>query len=202
MTDDRQRLALYEDVEAALLQGGSDRAMREVAGLLAVHLADRMDKKDRRTSDPAVQETLFRHSIRTFPESPYAARSLGYKLEHEGRALEAMELYRDQLARSDAERLDLRLLLASCCSPYLDDGRQGFTRCAEHNVGIRAWVHVGHAAVRIFYDSPAKKHVVLFSCTQSIRTRYFVVMNPQIFKGVERDSTPRALHQDVRHAAP
>lgn len=129
MTDDRQRLALYEDVQAALLEGGSNTTMREAAGLLAVNLAEVMDKKDRRASDPAVQETFFRHSIRVFPESPVAARSLGYKLEQKGRELDAMELYREELARSSTERLDLRLLLASCCSPFLDYGRRGNMRC-------------------------------------------------------------------------
>eukprot|EP00903_Cladosiphon_okamuranus_P020162 g18511.t1 len=137
---DTQRLALYEDVEAALLEGGSNATMREAAGLLAVNLAEFMDKKDRRTSDPAVQETFFRHSIRTFPESPVAARSLGYKLEQSGRELEAMELYREQLARSSTERLDLRLLLASCCAPFLDDVRQGNIRFSRVSNEIRRLV--------------------------------------------------------------
>lgn len=134
MTDDTQRLALYEDVEAALLQEGNNRTMREAAGLLATNLAEAMDRQDGRTSDPAVQETFFRHSIRTFPESPVAARSLGYKLEQGGRELEAMKLYREQLARSSTERLDLRLLLASCCSPFLEDGRQGDMRCGGQHI--------------------------------------------------------------------
>lgn len=129
VTDDRQRLALYEDVEEALLEGGSKKAMREAAGLLAVNLAERMDRLGRRDSDPAVQETFLRHSIRTFPESPVASRSLGYKLEQTGRELEAMDIYREGLARSNTERLDLRLLLASCCPPFLDDGLQGDIRC-------------------------------------------------------------------------
>lgn len=144
MTDDRQHLALYEDVEAALLEGRSNRTIRKATGLLAVNLAESMDKEDGRASDPAMQETLFRHSIRTFPESPVAARSLGYKLEQGGRGLEAMSLYREELARSSTERLDLRLLLASCCSPFLDDGHQGNMRC-------RAQCTVGTAAVRLSF---------------------------------------------------
>lgn len=149
MADDRKRLALYEDVEAALLEGGSNTTMTEATGLLAVNLAEAMDIQDRRNSDPVVQETLFRHSIRTFPESPVAARSLGHKLEQGGRELEAMKLYREGVARSSTERLDLRLLLASCCSPF----RQGDMRCrARHNLSIRGWVNVGSAAVRILCD--------------------------------------------------
>lgn len=140
VTDDRQRLALYEDVEEALLEGGSNITTREAAGLLAVNLAEFMDRQDGRASDPAVQETFFRHSIRTFPESPVAARSLAYKLEQAGRELEAMKIYREGLARSSTERLDLRLLLASCCSPFLDDDLQGNIRCRVQCVtlGIHA----------------------------------------------------------------
>lgn len=125
--DDRQRLALFEDVEKALIETEDNIAMREAAGLLGANLAGAMDKYDRRAADPAVQEAFFRHSIRTFPESPIAARSLGYKLEQRGQELHAMEIYREGLARSP-ERLDLRLLLASCCSPFLDDGEQSDMR--------------------------------------------------------------------------
>lgn len=114
---------LFEDVSQALIEAGNRTAMREAAGLLGANLADAMDTYDRRAAaDPAVQEAFFRHSIRTFPENPVAARSLGYKLEQKGHELKAMEIYREGLARSSPERLDLRLLLASCCSPFLDDG--------------------------------------------------------------------------------
>jgi len=134
VTDDGQRLALYEDVEAAILDGRSNATMREAAGLLAVNLAQLMDITDMRVADPAVQEAFYQHGVRNFPESPIAARSLGHKLEQTGRELEAMELYRQELARSSTERLDLRLLLASCCSPLLDDSHQGNMRCFEQHI--------------------------------------------------------------------
>lgn len=121
VTDDYQRLALFENVEGALLhEGGENAPMREAAGLLSANLGEAMDRTGKHTTDPFVQEAFFRHSIRIFPESPVALRSLGYKFEQSGQELRAMELYREGLARSP-ERLDLRLLLASSCSPFLDD---------------------------------------------------------------------------------
>lgn len=129
VTDDRQRLALFEDVEGALLLGGGhSMRMREAVGLLAANLAQAMDKPGRHAADRAVQETFFRHSIRIFPESAVAARSLGFKLEQKGQELQAIELYREALSRTSPERLDLRLLIASACSPFLDDDGAGDVR--------------------------------------------------------------------------
>lgn len=129
VTDDRQRLALFEDVEGALLLGeGHSMRMREAAGLLAANLAQAMDEPSRHTADLAVQEAFFRHSIRIFPESAVAARSLGFKLEQRGLELQAIELYREALSRTGPERLDLRLLLASACSPFLEDDGAGDLR--------------------------------------------------------------------------
>lgn len=42
-----------------------------------------------------------------------------------------MELYRESLARSSTGRIDLQLLLASLCSPVLEDAEQGYDRCCR-----------------------------------------------------------------------
>lgn len=108
---------LFEETAApSLLQAG----LRETAGLLAANLAESMN----RNGHSAVQETLLRHSIRIFPECPFPLRSLGYRLEQGGEELQAIELYREGLARTP-ERLDLRLLVASSCSPFLSTAHQG-----------------------------------------------------------------------------
>ncbi|CAM9501453.1 unnamed protein product [Ectocarpus sp. 6 AP-2014] len=105
--------------------------MREAAGLLSANLGEAMDRTGKHTTDPFVQEAFFRHIDRIFPEHPVALRSLGYKFEESGQELRAMELYREGLARNP-ERLDLRLLLASSCSPFLDDApHQGDMRQVE-----------------------------------------------------------------------
>lgn len=121
VTNDHQRLMLFEETAApSLLQAG----LRETAGLLAANLAESMNRNGHTAEGPAVQETLLRHSIRIFPECPFALRSLGYRLEQGGKELRALELYREGLARSP-ERLDLRLLVASSCSPFLSTAHQG-----------------------------------------------------------------------------
>lgn len=128
VTDNHQRLMLFEEVERALLDPGSHKLMREAAGILGGNLAEAMDKRGRHEADPAVQEAFLRHSIRIFPESSVASRSLGYKLEQSGQEEQAMDLYRNGLVR-DPERPDLRLLLAASCSPFLNDTSEGKTRC-------------------------------------------------------------------------
>lgn len=110
-------------VAPSLLQAG----LRETAGLLAVNLAESISRYERTAKGTAVQETLLRHSIHIFPESPFALRSLGYRLEQGGEELRAIELYREGLARSPG-RLDLRLLVASSCSPYFSTADQGDSR--------------------------------------------------------------------------
>lgn len=123
VTDDQQRLNLFKDVARGLIKAGS----REAAGLLGINLAEAMDS-DGRSGDPVVQETLLRYSIRVFPADPFAVRSLGYRIEQRGEELRAMELYREIL-EANPDRLDLRLLLAASCSPFLDDAEQGDERC-------------------------------------------------------------------------
>lgn len=146
--------------------------MREAAGLLSANLGEAMDRTGKHTTDPSVQEAFFRHSVRTFPENPVAFRSLGYKFEQSGQELRAMELYREGFARNP-ERLDLRLLLASSCSPFLDDTphqgdmrqvtREGKGRCSftQRRTGIYFFKHqliansVGKQPIRGIYLSQA-----------------------------------------------
>lgn len=123
VTDDQQRLNLFKDVARGLVKAGS----QEAAGLLGINLAEAMDS-DGRSGDPVVQEAFLRYSIRVFPANPFAVRSLGYRLEQRGEELGAMELYREIL-ETNPDRLDLRLLLAASCSPFLDNAEQGEERC-------------------------------------------------------------------------
>lgn len=123
VTDDHQRFKLFEDAARELIQTGN----REAAGLLGTNLAQSMNSNGR-PGNSAVQEAFLRHSIHAFPENPFPARALGYRFEQSGKELKAINLYREGLARSP-ERLDLRLLLASSCSPFLSDADQGDMRC-------------------------------------------------------------------------
>lgn len=131
--DDDRRLTLFQSAARGLLDAGN----REQASILAFNLAESMDDRekniDQRSADfKAVQYKFFRQSIRIFPDNPIAARSLGYRLEQTGEEEEAMQLYRESLARSaPAWRLDLLLLLASTCSPFLAVAEQGDERCVH-----------------------------------------------------------------------
>lgn len=120
--DSRQLLIQFEAAARGLLEAGN----RKEVGLLGLNLAESME---RTRTDPApdVQEMLLRHSIHVLPENPLAVVTLGYRLEQRGEELQAMELYREGIAR-DPGRLDLQLLLASSCSPFLDDADQGEMR--------------------------------------------------------------------------
>lgn len=120
---DEERLSLYEDVARRLLEAG----YREQAGILGFNLAESMDKNVR-GANASVQRGFLRRSIDAFPENPIAIRSLGYRLEQSGEEIEAMELYNDALRRNP-QRLDLRLLLASSCSPFQESITQGTERC-------------------------------------------------------------------------
>lgn len=120
--DSRQLLILFEDAARGLLEAGN----RKDVGLLGLNLAESMERT-RIDAAPAVQEMLLRHSIHALPEHPLAVVTLGYRLEQRGEELQAMELYREGIAR-DPGRLDLQLLLASSCSPFLDDADQGEMR--------------------------------------------------------------------------
>lgn len=122
VVDSRELLIQFEDAARALLEAGN----REAVGLLGINLAESMERT-RTDVDPAVQEMLLRHSIHAFPEHPIAVVSLGYRLEQRGEELQAMELYSEGIAR-DPDRLDLQLLLASSCSPFLGDADQGEMR--------------------------------------------------------------------------
>lgn len=123
VTDYHQRLKLFEDAARGLLNAGN----REAAGLLGANLAESMDR-DGLGVDLVVQEAFFNHSIHIFPECSFAARSLGYRLEQRGEEQRAITLYRDRWLENPG-RLDLRLLLASACSPFLEDAYQGDLRC-------------------------------------------------------------------------
>lgn len=149
VTDDQQRLHLFKDVARGLVKAGS----QEAAGLLGINLAEAMDS-DGRSGDPVVQEALLRYSIRVFPADSFAVRSLGYRLEQRGEELRAMELYREIL-EANPDRLDLRLLLAASCSPFLDDAEQGDVRCdstQELSTGL----------VKVLSSSTAKRGVGTF----------------------------------------
>ncbi|CAM9364793.1 unnamed protein product [Ectocarpus sp. 4 AP-2014] len=114
--------------------------MRETAGLLSANLGEAMDRTGKHTTDLFVQEAFFRHSVRIFPENPVALRYPGHKFEQSGQELRAMELYPEGLAQNP-ERLDLRLLLASSCSPFLDDTpHQGEMRFSRVSAEIRRLV--------------------------------------------------------------
>lgn len=122
VVDNRQLLNQFEVAAQALLDAGN----REAVGLLGINLAESMERT-RDDVDPDVQEMLLRHSIHVLPEHPTGVVSLGYRLEQRGEELRAMELYREGLAQ-DPGRLDLQLLLASSCSPFLGDADQGEMR--------------------------------------------------------------------------
>lgn len=136
VTDIHQRLALFDEVAQVFMEAGN----REAAGLLGANLAEAMDrgKVPGLPDYLAIQEIFFRRSIEIFPESPFAARSLGYRLEQSGEELRAMQLYRELLAWSP-ERLDLKLLLASACSPFLESSGQGDLR---HDPHLSIWFSV------------------------------------------------------------
>lgn len=139
MVDSRQLLIQFENAARGLLEAGN----REAVGLLGINLAESMERT-RTDVDPAVQEMLLRHSIHVFPEHPVTLVILGYRLEQKGEELQAMELYREGIAR-DPDRLDLQLLLASSCSPFLGDADQGEMRfeCVEarkkHTINSGSW---------------------------------------------------------------
>lgn len=122
VVDSRQLLVQFEDAARALLEAGN----REAVSILGINLAESMERT-RTDVDHYAQEMLLRHSIHAFPEHPIAVVSLGYRLEQRGEELQAMELYREGIAR-DPGRLDLQLLLASSCSPFLADADQGEMR--------------------------------------------------------------------------
>lgn len=142
IVDDQQRLRFFEDVATKLLDAGH----RQQAGVLASNLAESMDRTSSRRGNGGsaditdggvnIQRAFLQHSIRILPEDPIATRSLGYRLEQSGEELKAMEIYRESLTRStrdsginnDHQRLDLRLLLASACSPFLQDAAEADER--------------------------------------------------------------------------
>lgn len=79
VADDGQRLHFFENAVRGFLKAGN----REQAGILSLNLAESMDRNNglRDSRSRAVQQTLFRRSIRLFLENPIAVRSLGYRLE-------------------------------------------------------------------------------------------------------------------------
>jgi len=198
VTDDGQRLALFEDVERALLLGeGHNMRMREAAGLLAANLAQAMDKPSRHTADIAVQEAFFRRSIRIFPESAVATRSLGFKLEQIGQELQAIELYREALGRTSPERLDLRLLLASACSPFLDDDASGDLRSVlEINAAI---IIIANSLILVDY-SGFNQYITTYLRRLFVVT--FMAATLQVFEGIWGDPAPHKTYSDARQAPP
>ncbi|CAM9425748.1 unnamed protein product [Choristocarpus tenellus] len=75
----------------------------------------------------SVQDEFFRRSMQLYPDNTFAVRSYGYRLEQSGRETEALQHYVSSLNRTPG-RLDLKLLIASVCSPHLDSSKQGTER--------------------------------------------------------------------------
>lgn len=105
--------------------------LHEQAGVLGFNLAESMDAGGR-VGNADIQREFLRHSVEVFPENFLAIRSLGYRLEQAGEETRAMELYRDSL-ENESGRLDLRLLIASTCSPFMEHANQEDERCMPYS---------------------------------------------------------------------